>query len=223
MSEESNKCCNPGDEECLSGGNNGDPLEKADQSGGITGVEAGQECREEADQVTPLNAEASEAVPTIEEVLALLRERLYAKEAQVEELLGRLQRLQADFENYRRRTQREKEETVKTAAASLVETLLPVMDNFQRAAQVRGGDEESFRKGIEMILKQLEKSLGDAGMEAIDAVGHQFDPNFHQAVLMVEEDSYEDNTVIEELQKGYIFGGKVLRPSMVKVSRKSDG
>lgn len=159
----------------------------------------------------------------IEDELALVKERLSTKEAQVEELLGRLQRLQADFENFRKRTQKEKEELTRTANASLMENLLPVIDNFARALQAKVGEEEAFRKGIEMIFRQLEKVLGDAGLEPIDSLGRLFDPNIHQAVFMVEDDTCEENTVVEELQKGYVLGGKVLRPAMVKVSRKSAG
>lgn len=155
-----------------------------------------------------------------DEEIASLKEQLQIKEGQTEELLQRLQRLQADFDNFRRRTQREKEEFVQTAEASLVETLLPVIDNFERATQASSGDEDAFREGIEMIVKQMHKILCDAGLEPIEAVGNPFDPNLHQAVTMVEDDDCQENTVVEELQKGYLFAGKVLRPAAVKVSCK---
>lgn len=163
-----------------------------------------------------------EQLTQFEEEIASLKDRLQTKEGQVEELLSRLQRLQSDFDNFRKRTQREKEELEQTAAASLVQTLLPVVDNFERAAQAAPGDEPAFREGIGMILKQLEKVLADAGLESISSVGSPFDPNFHQAVFVVEDDSCEENTVVEELQKGYLFAGRVLRPAMVKVSRRSN-
>lgn len=161
-----------------------------------------------------------EMLAKAEEEIAYLKEHLQVKEGQTEELIQRLQRLQLDFDNFRRRTQREKEEFVETAGASLVEILLPVMDNFERAIQASSGDESAFREGIEMIIKQMQKVLSDAGLEPVEAVGSPFDPNLHQAVMVVEEDSCQENTVVEELQKGYLFAGKVLRPAAVKVSSK---
>ncbi len=152
--------------------------------------------------------------------IAELKTLLQVKESNQEELLARLQRLQADFDNFRRRTQREKEEIVETASISLVEQLLPVLDNFDRAGATEAGDEAAFREGMTMIVNQLKSVLGEAGLEPCHAVGCPFDPNLHHAVLMVNDDSYEDNTVVEELQKGYLFSGKVIRPAMVKVSCK---
>lgn len=155
-----------------------------------------------------------------EEEITSLKEQLQVKEGQTEELFQRLQRLQQDFDNFRRRTQKEKEELVQTAEASLVETLLPVIDNFERAIQTSSGDEGAFREGIEMIIKQMQKILNDAGLEPVEAVGSIFDPNLHEAVMVAEEESCQENTVVEELQKGFLFAGKVLRPAAVKVSSK---
>lgn len=163
---------------------------------------------------------AQDRLAEAEGKIADLREQLGVKESNLEEMVSRLQRLQADFDNFKRRTQREKEEFVQSAASALVENLLPVLDNFERAAATAVGDEAAFREGIGMIVKQLEKALGDAGLEPVNATNSPFDPNLHQAVFMVQDDSYEDNTVVEELQKGYLFAGKVIRPSMVKVSCK---
>lgn len=165
-------------------------------------------------------ADARHKLAEAESKIADLRDQLEVKESNLEEMIARFQRLQADFDNFKRRTEREKEEFVQSAAAALVERLLPVLDNFERAAATAVGDEAAFREGIGMIVKQLEKVLEDAGLEPVDALNSPFDPNLHQAVFMVQDDRYEDNTVVEELQKGYLFAGKVIRPSMVKVSCK---
>jgi molecular chaperone GrpE len=206
VSEEKGNCCNPVDEDspdCCCGEKT--PAAENNQEQGID----------------PSADIASEMLVKAEEEIASLNQQLRTKEAQMDELVQRLQRLQSDFDNFRRRTQREKEEFVQTAAASVVEMLLPVMDNFERASQSSSADEGAFREGIELIFKQLEKVLGDAGLEPVVSVGITFDPNLHQAVFMVEDDSCDENTVVEELQKGYLFAGKVLRPAMVKVSHKS--
>lgn len=177
--------------------------------------------QKDADEQDTLPDNPVEMLAEAKKEIASLEEQLHIKEGQVQELQQRFQRLQSDFDNFRKRTNREKEEFVQTAAASLIESILPVMDNFERAAQASTGGEAAFREGIEMIFKQLEKILFDAGLEKVDAIGNPFDPSLHQAVAMVEDDSCEDNTVVGEFQKGYLFAGRVLRPAMVKVSRKS--
>lgn len=141
--------------------------------------------------------------------------------AEKEEVFNRLQRLQADFENYRRRTRIEKEETLKYASESIISQLLPVVDNFERAlSSVKdGGGVEKFSEGIEMILRQLMQVLNNEGVTQIDAVGCTFDPQCHDAVMQVEEEGYEENTVVEELLRGYKLKDKVIRPSMVKVTK----
>lgn len=222
---ESDKCCNPGNGDCFTGccGDYSSPPESDEfhaNDGGSTAEPEDEGC---AENLNGGDSPEADVPQKREEELVLLRGRLRTKESQVEELLGRLQRLQADFDNFKRRTQKEKEDIIQNAAASTVETLLPVMDNFRRAFLAGGGEEASFREGVEMIFKQLEKTLKDAGLEPIECLGHVFDPNVHQAVFIVEDDSCEENTVVEEVQKGYTFGGRVIRPSMVKVSRKSMG
>lgn len=163
---------------------------------------------------------AKEQLAEAEAKISELRSQLRAQESSQEELLSRLQRLQADFDNFKRRTEKEKEEIVATASSSVVEKILPVLDNFERAAATEVGDEAAFREGMDMIFNQLTTVLGESGLEPCNAVGCPFDPNLHHAVFMVDDDSYEDNTVVEELQKGYLLSGKVIRPAMVKVSRK---
>lgn len=139
---------------------------------------------------------------------------------EVEETQQRFVRAQADFDNFRRRTQKEKEELAKYASMKLVTELVPVIDNFERAMATvpEGTESESFSKGIQMIFRQLETVLNNEGLTAMDTVGQPFNPEFHQAIMQVESDEYEEGTVVEEVQKGYMLKDKVLRPAMVKVS-----
>ncbi|KGP75183.1 protein grpE [Desulfosporosinus sp. Tol-M] len=150
-----------------------------------------------------------------------LEEELVRTRAKAEDHYGQLQRLQAEFDNYRKRTQKEKTEIIKYASERLVGELLPVLDNFDRAISAAkvNPDFTSFSQGVEMILRQLQTVLDKEGLKVIDAVGQPFDPNIHEAVLRVaSEDEHPENTVVEELQKGYYLKEKVIRPSMVKVS-----
>lgn len=129
-------------------------------------------------------------------------------------------RAQADFDNFRRRTLKEKEELAKYASSKLITELLPVVDNFERAlaATEDTPEFESFSKGVSMIFRQLETVLGAEGLTAMNSVGQPFNPEFHQAIMQVESDEYEEGIVVEEVQKGYMLKDKVLRPAMVKVS-----
>lgn len=145
---------------------------------------------------------------------------LAALRAELEEQQQRLLRAQADFDNFRRRTQKEKEELGKYASAKLITELLPVIDNFERAlaSGEQGTDVASYAKGVEMIFRQLEGVLGAEGLKAMETVGEHFNPEFHQAIMQVESDEHEEGVVVEEVQKGYMLKDKVLRPAMVKVS-----
>ncbi|MFA6808537.1 MAG: nucleotide exchange factor GrpE [Eubacteriales bacterium] len=136
-----------------------------------------------------------------------------------EEYYGRLQRLQAEFDNFRKRTRKEKEETAKYALEKIIGNLLPVLDNFKRAVEASqtSQDFEIYSKGINMILRQFVKVLEDEGLKEIEAVGQEFDPNIHEALMQVESDESE-NVVLEELEKGYYLKDKVIRPTKVKVS-----
>jgi len=139
---------------------------------------------------------------------------------QLDEANTKLLRVQADYDNFRKRTQKEKEELAKYASAKLVENLLPAIDNFDRAlaASAASGDYEALAKGLEMIYRQLQGTMEAEGLITMEAVGTPFNPEFHQAVMTVETDEYEDGIVVEELQKGYMLKDKVIRPAMVKVS-----
>lgn len=140
--------------------------------------------------------------------------------AEIEEHQQRLLRTQADYDNFRRRTVKEKDELGKYASAKLITELLPVIDNFERALNIKPEHAEaaSYSKGVEMIFRQLEGVLQAEGLSAMTTVGQPFNPEYHQAIMQVESDEYEEGTVVEEVQKGYILKDKVLRPAMVKVS-----
>ncbi|MGV2786992.1 nucleotide exchange factor GrpE [Clostridium perfringens] len=141
-------------------------------------------------------------------------------QAEVLEHQQRTLRVQADFDNYRRRTQKEKEDLGKYASSKLITELLPVIDNFERALQAseENPEFESFSKGVNMIFRQLESVLATEGLTAMKSVGEPFNPEYHQAIMQVESDEYEEGIVVEEVQKGYMLKDKVLRPAMVKVS-----
>ncbi|MDQ0493144.1 nucleotide exchange factor GrpE [Paenibacillus brasilensis] len=140
--------------------------------------------------------------------------------AEAEEHQQRFLRAQADFDNFRRRTLKEKEELAKYASMKLVTELVPVLDNFERALATaqQGAETESFAKGVEMIFRQFEGVLQAEGVTAMNSVGQPFNPDFHQAIMQVESEEHEEGIVVEEVQKGYMLKDKVLRPAMVKVS-----
>lgn len=141
--------------------------------------------------------------------------------AELEELNNRFLRVAADFENYKRRTVQEKEDLVKYSNAKIIGELLPVLDNFQLALKNPGDTPEvkNLVKGVEMIYRQLLQALEQAGMSKIEAVGQPFDPNLHEAIMQVDDDSVPEDTVVEELRAGYMLKERVIRPSMVKVSK----
>jgi molecular chaperone GrpE len=139
-----------------------------------------------------------------------------------DEYYQRLIRMQADFENYRRRVGKEKEELLKFAAEDLIVKLLPVLDNFERALAAPKEDNQNtskFKEGIEMIYRQFIDILIKEGLSIIPAIGQQFDPVNHEVILQEETKEQPDNTIIEELRRGYCFKGKVIRPAWVKVAR----
>ena len=137
--------------------------------------------------------------------------------AKLQETESSLKRLRADFENYRRRTAKEKEELSDFVAQGILKDLLPLLDNFERAMAAEQTDAMAFQKGIEMIFTQFAEILKKNGLTQIDTTNVQFDPNFHQAVMRVENPELEDGTIVAELQKGYMAKGRVIRPAMVQV------
>ena len=150
---------------------------------------------------------------------AVLRKLLTEQLSRAEENYDRLIRLQADYENFRRRTRQEKEEIYKYTSERLINALLPVLDNFELALSAEGDSIESFKSGVQMIYKQLHDVLAAEGVAQIPAVGEQFDPLRHEAVLREDSQEHPDNTIIQELRRGYYLKDKVIRPSMVKVAK----
>ena len=145
-------------------------------------------------------------------------EQIARLEAEKQESEERLKRLQADFENFRRRTRQEKEELAAVVTQGLLTDMLPLLDNFQRAMAAEAKDIESFKQGVEMIYKQFQDALAKNGLEAIDTTDAKFDPNFHQAISVIESEQ-EANTVVTVLQKGYLVAERVLRPALVIVAK----
>lgn len=132
---------------------------------------------------------------------------------------NRYKRLQADFDNFRRRTNQEKEQLSGFVKGNVLADLLPVLDNFERAVQSPAeGDAKTFLDGFVMIHQNLMATLQKHGLAPIEAVGQPFDPNLHQAIMRVETDEYPEDTVVEVLQTGYTVDGRCIRPAMVKVS-----
>mgnify|MGYP001063839670 FL=1 len=148
------------------------------------------------------------------------KEKKDPRDVQIEELTDRLRRSMAEFDNFRKRTEKEKSAMFEIGAKDIVERILPVIDNFERglASVPEDVKETSFAEGMEMIYKQLLKNLEEAGVKPIEAVGQPFDPNFHNAVMHIEDDELGENMVAQELQKGYMYRDSVVRHSMVQVA-----
>ncbi len=169
------------------------------------------------------NKEVKEEKKRDEEIEELskeeLRKRLKEKEEELESLQDRYMRLAAEFDNYKKRLEREKEEFLRFANESLIKELLPVIDNLERAlSHSEDSDVESLVKGIEMTLKDFLRCLNRYGVSPIECIDKPFDPNLHQAIVQKEALDKEPNTVVEEMQKGYLMNDRLLRPSMVAVS-----
>ncbi|WP_356948183.1 nucleotide exchange factor GrpE [Fictibacillus fluitans] len=158
-------------------------------------------------------AESSEA--------AVEDSRISELEASLTDTENRLLRVQADFENFKRRTREDQAAQLKYKSQSLITQLLPALDNFERAMDVKVEDPQasSVLQGVEMVYRQLLEALKSEGLEVIDSEGAVFDPNLHQAVMQVQDEEYESNVVVETLQKGYKLKDRVIRPAMVKVNQ----
>ncbi len=145
---------------------------------------------------------------------------LEAAQARIEEQNDQYLRLRAEFDNFRRRTQKEKEDFYKYAAESLLLELLPVLDNFQRAMEAKEAEPDKFAAGIEMIYRQMLEVLEKEGLKSIEALGVEFDPQKHEAVMQQPvSDEYSDNMISQELRRGYTLKEKVIRPAMVAVAK----
>ncbi|KAB7708720.1 nucleotide exchange factor GrpE [Bacillus aerolatus] len=175
-----------------------------------------QQLTEEAPAETE-NASVEEEQPAEEASL----EKINELEQQLEESENRYLRLRADFDNFRRRVQLEREASEKYRAQDLISDLLPLIDNFERALKVEATNEqtESVLQGVEMVYKGVLAALEKEGVEVIEAAGSEFDPHVHQAVMTDSDENYQPNEVIEEFQKGYKLKDRIIRPSMVKVNQ----
>lgn len=136
---------------------------------------------------------------------------------QLEETEDRLKRVAAEFDNYKKRSSKEKTELYNSIMADIVSNFLPVIDNLEKAVEVETKDEE-YKKGIELVLKQFQDVLANNGVQAIEALGQTFDPEFHEAVSSVQDDTKGEKEIVQEYRKGYRIGNKVIRHSMVIVA-----
>ena len=179
----------------------------------------GEDSQESADQAEPESAE--EAADQKSEKKGFFKKKEKdPRDQKIEDLTDQLKRTMAEFDNFRKRTEKEKSAMFERGAKDILEKILPVVDNFERglAAIPEEAKDGSFAKGMEMIYKQLIKMLEDVGVTPIEAVGKEFDPNFHNAVMHVDDENLGENVVASELQKGYMYRNSVLRHSMVQVA-----
>ena len=155
-----------------------------------------------------------------EEKKGFFKKKKDPRDEKIEELTDRVKRQMAEFENFRKRTEKEKSSMYEMGARDIIERILPVVDNFERglASIPEEAKATPFADGMEKIYKQFQKTLEEAGVKAIEAVGQEFDPNFHNAVMHVDDESLGENVVAEELLKGYMYRDTVVRHSMVKVA-----
>lgn len=176
----------------------------------------------EADQTQEDTKEDSEEVSQTEEKKGIFKkkEKKDKKDEQIEELNDKLKRQMAEFDNFRKRTEKEKSQMYDMGAKSIIEKILPVIDNFERGLAGVPEEEKSnaFVDGMDKVYKQMLTTLAEAGVTPIEAVGKEFDPNFHNAVMHVEDEEAGESEIVEEFQKGYMYHDTVLRHSMVKVA-----
>jgi molecular chaperone GrpE len=181
----------------------------------------GEIVEDEATDEIDENEEVEEGEDTPEkEKRSFFKKKKDKKDEQIEDLSDRLKRSMAEFDNFRKRTEKEKAAMFEIGAKSVIEKLLPVVDNFERGFSTLTDEqmEDPFVMGMDKTYKQMLKCLEDLEVQPIEAVGKEFDPNFHNAVMHVEDEEVGDNIVVEEFQKGYTYRDSVVRTSMVKVA-----
>ncbi len=171
--------------------------------------------KETVEETAEISEEEEQAEEPKEETL---EQKLEKAEALAKENYDKWLRQLAEFENFRKRTNSEKMGMYNNGVRDTVEKMLPILDNFERAVNMSEDKESSTYKGVEMILKQFTEVLKSIGVEEIPAEGEPFDPNVHAAVMHIDDESCDDNVIVEVFQKGYRHGDKVIRPSMVKVA-----
>lgn len=179
-------------------------------------------CSDKSDTIAEnaQNGDQAEQIDDMQENVDV-KKILEEKQKEIDNYKNRWLRTQADLENYRKRTERDIREIHLYAGEQLVLDILPVIDNFERALDSIENKNDALYRGIELIYEQLKKVLEKHGIKEIEALGKPFDPNFHDAVMMVESEEYEPGTVAEVMLKGYMYNSKVIRPSMVKVVKNN--
>ena len=191
-------------------------------SGEAGNTEAAAETGETAEDVPEGAEEDTEQAPADEkeEKKGFFKKKKDPRDEKIEDLTDRVKRQMAEFENFRKRTDKEKSAMYEMGAKDIIERILPVIDNFERGLATVPEDAKGtpLAEGMEKIYKQFRKTLEEAGVKAIEAVGQEFDPNYHNAVMHVDDESLGENIVAEELQKGYMYRDSVVRHSMVKVA-----
>ncbi|HOP99688.1 MAG TPA: nucleotide exchange factor GrpE [Acetivibrio clariflavus] len=194
-------------------------LEKDNETSSETKVENKTETGAEAGAENTCESEQSDGESSCDE-LEKIKAELEEKTKKCGEYFERLQRTVAEFDNYKKRTAREKEALYLDATSDVVAAFLPVIDNLERAlaAANNTANADSLKEGIELVYRQIQDVLKKLDVEVIEAVGNEFDPNLHNAVSHIEDENYGSNIVVEEFQKGYIYKDKVIRHSMVKVA-----
>ena len=180
---------------------------------------AGEEKQPETEKAESDTAAAKEEQPEKKGFFGKKKEKKDKKDEQIEELTDRLKRQMAEFDNFRKRTEKEKAAMFEVGAKSVIEKMLPVIDNFERglAAVPEDKKEDAFVVGMDKIYKQFLTTLEEAGVKPIEAVGQEFNPDYHNAVMHGEDENYGENIISDEFQKGYMYKESVVRHSMVKV------
>ncbi|MCM3396871.1 nucleotide exchange factor GrpE [Oceanobacillus profundus] len=175
---------------------------------------------DEVEVIDSADQETTESTETDSASTEELKTENEALKAEKDEVFNRLLRLQAEYDNFKKRSQKEKEAERKYKSQDLINELLPALDNFERALQVEVTEANaSLFDGITMVYRQFQDALKSQGVEVIETEGKAFDPTLHHAVMQIEDEEIESNTVVEELQKGYLLKDRVIRPAMVKVNK----
>jgi len=174
----------------------------------------------EDDVIKEVGSDIGEENDGIQKELDAIKSELDEKSKQCTDYLEKLQRTAADFDNFKKRTAKEKEALYIDAVGDVVGSFIPVMDNMERALAAITSDSsaQTLKEGVDMVFKQFKEAMKNIGVEEIKSVDQQFDPMLHNAVMHVEDEAFGTNTVVEEFQKGYIYKEKVIRYSMVKVA-----
>jgi len=183
-----------------------------------------EDAQEETVQDKSAEAKPEEAEAPAEETEITAEQEMVKMQRELEEANDTMLRLAAELDNYKKRVAKERESLIKYATQDIIQELLPILDNFERAIESTGKskDRDSLLEGVRMIFKQMYDTLERKGISRIDAVGETFDPAIHEAVMQLVSEEHPENVVVQELQKGYMLHDRVIRPSMVAVSKKAD-